>query len=839
MFTQVSFKDCITENLKGRRFSQKRIKDILEVYEGKYEYYKSIGKPDVDAGVFAMKDTFDNLSDTAAEKAKRTAAMLGKQAEFNTHVKSALDTDMKLFDSADKKSSRGEAMAMSAVSMLYKDPRFKNIAYGQRFELTHGELWKIMDSVVLHAGKGALGRQRGKAHLPNIVREIRGEDTGDAAAKDMAKAFTKMQDVAVDIFNAGGGSMRKLADYFPQIHNGARILKEGEKAYVDLHLREDIVDWERTRWPDGSPIDPAERASVMKEIFLTKTTDGANKIDPKSFRGKGKALGNALDEHRFLHYKSADAWLEVHQKYGDGSVFDVMAQYVETMAHKIAMVESFGPSPDMGAANLRAVVMSEAAKLGGVEKAKAEALLTRKFDPMFETVARQNPMNPHSRGAAFAVGASNVLRAALLAKATLTALPSDMFQTGTVRAFNKMPVFKGMDFYIKSLATDRRFAERITTQSGFIQDDFVASTYNTMRYNGTATYGPNVTRRISDAVMRATLMSAHTRSLRGANQKEFMGWLADSMDKKLEELPFDRVFSRYGISPAEWDAVRAALKAWEPRKGVKLMRPIDILETNLPDKRNLFYKFQGMIHQESLHMVPDSTVEASVSLRGTTRPDTLHGLILYSFSAYKNFPITIINTNARLGMTSKNAKGRMGFYVGVLAAMTLSGILASQMKEIQAGRDPLPLDDSRVWAKGLATGGGLSIFGDFLFAGVDMFGRGPEDVAAGPLIGLLGDTTDLAFGDTHRLWKSMETGSDFDFQADEKLVRYAKRYNPVTNIWWMQPIVNRLFWDRMEEMVDPKIYSKRNSRKRKQQEEYGTGVWWPESTLQPDRAPEF
>lgn len=123
----------------------------------------------------------------------------------------------------------------------------------------------------------------------------------------------------------------------------------------------------------------------------------------------------------------------------------------------------------------------------------------------------------------------------------------------------------------------------------------------------------------------------------------------------------------------------------------------------------------------------------------------------------------------RLALTNPSAKGRLGFYAGLGAAMTMVGALGTQMRELKDGRDPIPMDSPAFWGKALLSGGALSIWGDFLFNGVNKLGRGPADTAAGPILGFAGDTSQLLFGDVFKFADAMGTLNGKDVRATPPL----------------------------------------------------------------------
>jgi len=839
MFTSQSFVTCVTENLQKRGFHHKRIKEITDEFDKLAQGHAQRGMNATDASILAMKETFDNMTRVALERSKRTAKMLSVQAANNERIAQGLNVTTSSFLMDGKPGSKGTAIARAAVSLIEDDPRFKGSSYSSQKEVTRGQLYAIFGDVLDHVGKGAFGRQKGKAHLPNIIREVKGQDTGDAVAKEFATAWLKVQNVGVDLFNQAGGSMRKLDRYIPQQQNSVKILKAGEDVWVRDHL--DAVDWNETRWPDGTMIAPAERESVMRNVYKTLSTNGANKIDDKAFRGQGRSLGNQLENHRFMHFKDADAWLNMHEKYGDGNIFEVFTGHIEDLSHKIAMVETFGPNPELTAANVSAIVRKKAASVGAKELADAEAVLKNKFNPMLETIMRENPMDPNSTMGALVTGTANILTAAQLGSASFLAMPGDLMQTAAVRALNNMGLFDGVGYYVKAMVTDPKGMRQMATQSAFVMDEVIMSTYSATRFSGVATLGPAITRRISESIMRASLLSPHTRSARWAVQAEFMGMLNRYKQTAFQELPFRQVMERYAVTPDEWNAFRNNTKTWTPKQGVEFLRPIDVLQSGVPNAQGLYNKFQGMIFEEGRKMIPEATIEGAITLKDTTRPDTLVGALLYSFAMYKNFPVSFAMIYGRLGVTSPTVKGRLAFYAGLGASMTVVGALGTQLREMSKGRDPLPMDNLAFLGKSFLSGGALSIWGDFLFSGVNEFGRGPADQVAGPLIAFGGDTTNLLLGDVFQWADTVGSLSDKEFKSTTaaKAVEYAKRYTPGSSLWYARLALERQVWDRLTEIADPKAYRKRKQRMAKQKKDFGNEYFWAPGDRAPARLPQI
>lgn len=841
MLDATGFINCITDSLKAAGFGKKRIAEVIDRFEGLAAGYKFDGYNDGDAYLLAMDRSVSELSVEKAEAAKRRLKSLQTYAAHAERVEQGVDgvtTSPLVWDRSGQ--SGGVAVARGAISLIEDDPRFRGTNYNGNKESVRGALYQLLGDQLNTFGKGAYGRQLGKAHLPNIVRELYGQATGDANAKQMAQAWEKTNNVAVDMFNAAGGSMAKLKSYrLPQGQNAARLIKVGYDKWAQMHM--DALDWNAMRWPNGAPIAPSDRENILKYVFETISTNGASSLSLKNLRGQGRAIGNQLEKHRFLVYKDAESWLQVHDTFSDGNVFDVMVHHLDDMAHKIAAVQTFGPNPDMAAHNLHGIVRNKASKLGGKAVAEAEAEMKNVFDPMFETVMRENPMDPHSNMGALVTGTGNLLTAAQLGSASFLAIPGDFMQTAAVRMLNRMNPFAGVDYYIKSIATDMPFQRQIAAQSGFVMDETVMAVYGAQRFTGVATIGPAWTRRVSDATMRASLLSPHTRAARWATQAEFMGLMSRNKGQKFDTLPWKAVAERYGITEQDWDTFRKNVKPWQPRKDVNFLRPIDLLQSNVKDSGELYRKFQNMVFEESRKMVPESGIEAAVRLRDTTRPDTLIGAILYSFAMYKNFPVAFQMLYGRLGLSNDSVRTRIGFYAGLGAGMTMVGALGTQLREMSKGRDPLPMDTPAFYGKAFLAGGALSIWGDFLFTGINEYGRNPAELIGGPITGFIGDTTQLAFGDVFK-WAdtvgSLDAGK-FKSSTAPKAVQWVKRYTPGTSIWWARLALERQVFDRLEEMADPMVYQKRARRRQRQRREFGNDSWWAQGDRAPQRAPSF
>lgn len=829
MFDNRNFTACITGQLAERGFGTKRKGEILDRFNGLAASLMSEGYGSQIAQSMAMNRVFAELSEATLERAKRAQKTLEVVALGADRIAMGKDISASVWV-MDGAKGRGGGIARALVSMIVNDPRFPGLsAEGVRDSL-RGRYWAIMADALDNFGKGAYGTQKGKAGLWDIVREVFGQDTKNADAREFAKAYLKLDDIMVADRNKAGASLKKLDTYFmPQRQNAVKVSAVDAAEFIDDHMK--WLDWNRMRWPDGSPIAAADRPALLNHVYETLSTDGKTRIEPGAMNGRGSAVGNSLDEHRMLTYKDADSWIAQHEKYGDGNVFDVIQQHVEHMAHNTGLIHIFGPNPQMMADTLKAMALKQAGEVAAARKSvhdiqavpQAEMGIKNRFEPMFEQFTRSNAMSQESQWAAGVLATANVLTAAKLGSVPLLAVAGDFHQTLAMRFMNNMPLMDGIGTYLKGVTTGFKDLEKFGARAGHVFDSTVGATYTTERFSPIATYGGPISRKISDAMIRTSGLARHTEIARATVQKEFMGLLSENIGKEHADLPFTDMMARYGIGKDEWDAARGAIKLWEPEPNAEFFRPLDLLDTKLPNKDDLYMRFASMISQESKNAVPGSTLEASIVLRGASRPDTLPGALLHSFAMYKNFPITFTQMYGRLALAETDKMDRAKFLAAIFLGSVAVGAMGVQLREVTRGKTALPMNTATFWGKAALAGGGMSLLGDFLFGNINQYGQGASQIA-GPVGGFAIDAANLVFGDPFKFVSAYDKEEDFKSTFGARAGLFLKQNTPGTSLWWARLAIERTIWDTFDETFD-KDAKKKQRAKINKQEDQGNRFW--------------
>jgi hypothetical protein len=816
-----SFRDCVEDHLKNRRVPRRKIKAALDRYDKLRDAFIDEGVNPADAEARAGDQVTRETLIRLKEDERRKTAQALKSIELQS-----------TFQRSDIDATPGQRLK-ALVSPRAGTPIQ---SYETLRDVYRGLIYSRMSDVIEQFGAKGLGVIHSEKGLYNVVRELFGQDTGDAAAKQLAASWKAATDLSVDLFRQVGGALLKREDWLiGQRQSPARMAKAGKQTWIKDHLV--WLDWGRIRRPDGSLVMPAEREQYLSDVFDTIKTGGANKI----FGGKQRrgATGNQLDASRELIFKDADSWLAMHEKYQDGNVFDVMTSHVESRAHHIAMMKQFGPSPEQGAEIAKGIarqvaaqrdIADDTARVPAVERLEDDAAA---FDDLMTRATRAASGSAENRIAAGAALTRNVLTSAMLGSASLIAIPGDLINAAHVRAFNKMSLKVGMADYMKMLNPLDNVDRDIARRAGFVHESAVALAYTAERFSALAATGPKWGRRMADTVLRASLLSGHTQAARFATQTEMLGLLARFRDESFDDLPFREMLKQNDISARDWDEMRA-VPLWEPKPGATFMRPSDVFQHlgNTRRAHDLHDKFMGLAVSTSKEMVPEATIESATTLRGATRSGTPIGEVANSLAMFKSFPVTFVNIHLRKMLTRDSKFGRATYLGALIGGMTMAGAMATQMREITQGRDPQDVDSTSFWLTAMLRGGGLGIYGDVLFAG---FNRpdGLNDMAAGPLLDTIGEGLNLTFGNLY------EAIQGEDANALPEMIRFAKDITPGHSIWYGRLLFQRLIFERLMYEVDPRAMARAKRRQERFAEENDTGFWFEPGDTAPERAPNF
>ena len=826
----MSFEACINRFLANQSITEEQAKKAKDLFGSTYAQYRKLMNH-AEAQKLAGQDAYKSLDYQLIESKRK------KLIQARVHYD--LVKDINKYKGLDGQPDI--ARAVEAIFVQDDLAPYANLEY--QIEAVKGMAMRRMDTFLQNFRRDLIGNVRKKAQLNNVVKESFGMKTGDESASELSQAWLDSAEYLRKRANSSGASIAKLKDYgLPQMHNSLKIREFGKNewiSYVEERLDLDNMLDHKT----GLPFKKTELNTevLLADIYETIISEGFNKMDPtKTLRG---SLGNRRTDHRFLKFKDPVAWLEYQEKFGTGTVFDVMMGHIDAMSRDIAVMERLGPNPRNSINFMKNLVMKDAKTASGkkvdinMKEVKAN-VAAKNIDTFYNIMTGNYTGVTNSPMQLSFAGLRQILQSAQLGSASIAATTDINFQR-LARKFNGLPQTSILNDQLKQLSlltgNDRR---KTAIRLGIGADEWSTMAAAQARYVGDIT-GPEITRRIADNIMRISFLSPWTFAGKRSFAFAFLGEIAELSNKNFEQVKkanpkMAETFERYGIDSGSWDVIRAT--EMDEYRGVTLFDTSRLeTRTDIPQhlSRKLATTVLRIINQEGQRATPSVDIRGRALLQGDSGGGTIRSEIVNSFAMYKSFSITVFNTHLMRGLKQKTKKKKSEYLADLIITTTLMGAFAIQLKEMSKGRDPRPMTDAQSWGAALLQGGGLAIFGDFLYSIKNRFGADLATTIAGPVAGFGSDFLKLTIGNLTELVTGEET------KATSELIDFLNKYTPGSSLWYLRLAKERLIVDRLEEMADPDYSKKVRQKIRRLEKETGSEYWWEPGETEPDRPPDL
>lgn len=798
----MSLRACIPDLVTKGKISQQQADEMGKLYDGlEQDFRRQFG----DQAAAAM-------ASDATLKAMETAALRKRQLALGqVKAQKRMLADMARFAGGAKEGAPIDPRA--AVALFDRDGRSEYSNVEGRRKAIRARAFGMIDGILADHHTNVIGQVRMKAQLEDIVRELFGEDSGNANAKALADAWTGAAEMLRHRFNAAGGAIGKLERWgLPQAHDTRAVRAAGYEAWRGAVL----PGLDRARMVDtrtGLPFSNEGLELALRDVWETIRTDGWNKRTAGQ-AGRG-SLANQRADHRFLIFKSADAWMDYQERFGTGNAFDAMTGHIDGMARDIAMMEILGPNPAASVKWLqdtlqRSAALSTEAGSKATDKAFAG---TKQIDRLYDEITGAAG-RPENRTMALAFSAVRSFQtAAKLGSATLSAVTDVGFQTAT-RRFNGLASTTILPGYIKMFRPGAIADQRQAVRLLGIADEWSKRTGAQGRILGEELTG-EVSKRLAEGVLRASGLSRWTEAGRWAFGMEFIGHITEERSKGFNALDpaFRRTLDRYGIASDGWDAIRRT--PLERDGHSEWIKPANVEDQGLGDK------MLEMILAETDYAVPTADLRTRSMINSVAPKGTLIGEVTRSALLFKSFGVSMMIMQGRRIIEATGAS-RALYAGGLFLTTTLMGGLAVQLKAVGSGRDPRPMDDVQFWGAAVLQGGGLGIFGDFLQSSTNRFGGGFTASLAGPLAGDVQSVANAATA-KHPAWAA---------------ARLARQELPGGSLWYAKLAFDRMVTDQLQQAIDPN-YVQSWDRMKKRAQEQRTRYYWAPGETAPDHAPDF
>lgn len=699
---------------------------------------------------------------------------------------------------------------------------------------TKRKMWNFYTKI-----KGALGIWTDSNLMKDVARERFGEDTGNSTAKQIASELGKMYDDLRNRFNAAGGNIGDLGDDFGfnTIWHSDKLKDAGVQQWLDDALKN--IDRSKYVDVDGNPLTNDQIKEMISYSFESITTDGLNKLNVGEMHQGGGKVTNRMSQSRVLHWKNADAWLEMQQKYGALPFVDLIDFHIDTMAKNIALVEKFGSNPNRAFE----LLAQEAKRIDDASGIKTNVLTDgiRRATTMYDVFANREMNNGSEVWSALGVAYRAWNVSTMLGSALFASL-SDIAPMIKLARMHNLSVAKLMGNLVKELNPFNPKDREILFSMGIAVDEITSSLGRFAAEDLTSVYdrasqAARISNTAASTIMRASLLNAWTRATKAAWSKTLMNKYADlPKNKKWAQLDVeDQGFLKsVGLDERTWEVMSLA----EPMKdgsGNPLMTTQSIL--NIPDdqlkhlgdpvevKNQAVKKYFSHVLDEQGMAIIEAGLRDRTKLYGKTHGGSLVGFMARNMMQFKSFPVAFLMRHGTRALRDGAFSTTPFTYMIPLAmGMGVMGALSLQLGEIASGNNPLPMWDDEdpdvalgFMTRSMMKGGGLTLLGDIVVAGADTSGRDGRDFLLGPIGGDMVKLGQLTAGTANQILN----GKDVTNKTNQ-IYMLAKNKIPGQNLWYTKTAMNRLMFDDIQNMIAPDYQEKYKRKMQKQ----GRSQWW-------------
>ena len=742
---------------------------------------------------------------------------------------------------------RNVAGAAAAESMLVRDHRGVHVGTANvqsRSDAIRGQSHSLFIEgmeALRRKGLGVIDSEDQQALQLDILRALYGDTGVSAQAKSIADAWVRVDNYLIAEARRGGADIVQRRDWrIPQRHDGRSFRQAAGKN--NRNYDDHLAAWKADITPrldrdqmlsraTGEKLTDAELEELLDDMFDSVYFEGLGGQD-KAMVGRGGAAGKTRPRklsarntmERFIVFRSAKDQMDYNKKFGgDHDLFSIMTGHMDKRSREAAFMQVMGPDPDA----TMDLMLKRAEAIDGRKATTAVGI----FDELSGRLESPDSDSWASAGRAM----RNILTAAQLGGAFISAIADISFQALTAH-FNGMSfgrVFSSqMRNWIRGAydTTDTVFAARL----GLAAEEWSGSALAAVRVMGEMN-GPRVTRKMTDAVMRASLLSSWTQAGRHAFGTEFLGHLADESSKRWADITPNtrRALEIRGMTEAEWDSIRSVpLLVRDPaRPQAKYM---DVKAMTDAGHREAALKIIQTVQEEIEYAVPSSSPRARANLKGAfsggtgTRAGTGEGELMRTIGMYKSFPVTLAYTHLSRYMMDPAVgamRNRTAYMAALVTSTTMMGAMAYNAKAVLAGKNPIdPFDDdieksAGFWGAAMLQGGGLGLFGDFLLQDHSRFGKGFALSALGPGFSFADDVVGLGQG-------AVGTVFGGDTNIGRESVNFVRSYAPGSSLWYARLAFERVMMDQIQAAVDPDAARAFRARANRARRENGQGYFW-------------
>lgn len=585
-------------------------------------------------------------------------------------------------------------------------------------------------------------------------------------------------------------------------------------------------------------------AGDVREVFLYRAwfdivsgkSEGLGGADDIGDFRPPSSKARSVSKSRVLHFKGPDEAHAYHQRFGRGALLANHMAELERAAGNSALMHRWGPAPEAMFDNTLAKLHAEARARG--DTGAADRLTAAQRRAEFEEVAGLGSAPDNMR---LAVIGRSIRMQQSLAKLGGMVL-SGLSDTSLSAQAMKRAGAGFLDGYSGALSGIARMQSAEGKAAADLLDVGARSAAAQITGRFHAADGPlGWTATIQRTFYKVNLFQAWQDGLRRGVGEMYAAHLGSEARQAWSALqPGTReTMERYGIGEADWELARRGLIDPEVKpERFSGLRDVEVDGDNgrkyftfealdgIADKallkragltgaeatadaarrvrEDMRRRFQAMVTGVLDDAMTEARARERVALSRGTRPGTVWGEAVRAFTQFWSFSAAIMGRHVMPATRGYAGAKPVALLAHLILASTVLGYGSLQAKQIVKGREFRPLVDEdgefqggELFMASLLQGGGLGIYGDFLFGEANRNGLGfTIGSLGGPAVSELERLATIirktASGDPDQLE---------DVPAD--VINGVKANTPFLNLFYVRAALDYLVFYRMQEAISP------------------------------------
>jgi len=645
------------------------------------------------------------------------------------------------------------------------------------------------------------------------------EATSNAQIRRAAEVVVALQAKHREDANAAGAWVQQLDGRVARTsHDARRMQAAGYEQWRDF-VRPRLSDatWER------AGIDPGDAAAA--ETFLLNvygnlvsgnhTVVGKGDLDPLGgFQAPG-SLARKLSEDRVLHWRGADEWLAYNREFGAANLIAAIVGENDQAARSIGLMQVWGPNPaaafQQDITRLVADYKDARRDLDAVRRLE-ESARAGQLHREWAVVTGEAERPANASVAHFFAGWRALESMTSLGGMVLSALGVDNITAAMTLRHEGVPIIESLRRQFLAMMPGDALGQR---QVGLHLRAGVNSMLGGLYYR--LGYDQGMSGRMSrgmDLFFKLNLQTWWQDSMERGIAGTLSSHIASNLDRGWGEIsPRMRAgLERFGITEADWRAAQVSERL--DHDGISYFVP-DAL-TGEARQRWGAYLSETM----SAALTRPGVTERAI-MTGGMQTGTPWGEAARMLSQFKGYPLAFANRHLTREVSRAGSWPQAAANVaGLIAATTFMGYVSMTLKELAAGKLPREPDDPKTWIKtigrAMTQGGGLGIYGDFLFGDYNRFGGGFIDTLGGPGLGTLTQAG--------RIFANLRD-TDYGTAAAGAVGFVAREVLP-TNIFYAKLALDHMIIYQLQEAVNPGYLRRLERRATRENDQQ----WWAPPT---------